>query len=215
MLIALKSSPHVASCVLAKMALVLARVPHTICCACIPPCSLSPFLSFILPRQLPLCGGFLNSIWNVPGNPRAPAWWRAVQSESGDLRKCRVAICKLAVVLMWWMSAITSTGLRASLLSLRWVVSDAGRPPFPGDDSPGWQWEHFWLVVNLVSIVNNIAFIIPLLGPDLLRTALEGSKPHAVPAGRTRLWTTTPRPRNPKHPNSKPAAADMERAPFV
>ena len=33
--------------------------------------------------QLPLCGGFLNSIWNVPGNPRAPAWWRAVEGEDG------------------------------------------------------------------------------------------------------------------------------------
>lgn len=52
-----------------------------------------------------------------------------------------------------------------------------------GLDAPGWQWEHFWLVVNFVSIVNNIAFIIPLLGADLLQTALDGSKPHAVPAG--------------------------------
>ena len=156
--------------------------------ACIPPCSLSPFLASVLPRQLPLCGGFLNSIWNVPGNPRAPAWWRAVQSESGEFRRCQCWCLQAGIGahVVWWMSAITSTGSRASLLYLRWVVSDTGRPPFAGDDSPGWHWEHFWLVVNLVSIVNNIAFIIPLLGPDLLRTALDGSKPHAVPAGCSR-----------------------------
>ena len=44
------------------------------------------------------------------------------------------------------------------------------------------RWEHFWLVVQGVSILNNIAYIIPLLGPDVLRQALINSQAHAVPA---------------------------------
>lgn len=81
--------------------------------------------------QLPLVGGVLNSVWNLPGNPHAPHWFRAVESASGR-------------------------------------------------DEPGWLWEHFWFVVNGVSILNNIVFIIPLLGTDVLQAALDNSTGGAV-----------------------------------
>ena len=90
-----------------------------------PPHAPHPATPALAP-QLPIVGGVLNSVWNLPGNPRVPHWFRAVESASGR-------------------------------------------------DEPGWLWEHFWLVVNGVSILNNIVFIIPLLGTDVLQAALDNS----------------------------------------
>ena len=88
--------------------------------------------------QLAFVGGVLNATWNLPGNPGAPAWFRAVGSLGASASAANAA--------------------------------------------PAWRWEHFWLVVNLVSILNNLAYILPLLGPTLLREALANSEAYATPA---------------------------------
>mmetsp|Transcript_41185 Transcript_41185/g.129367 ORF Transcript_41185/g.129367 Transcript_41185/m.129367 type:complete len:353 (-) Transcript_41185:164-1222(-) len=80
---------------------------------------------------LPIVGGFLNSVWNLPGNVATSDMIRVVRR--------------------------------------------------PAEES-GWCWEHFWMVNQGVSIVLNLAYILPHLGVDNLHHAIVSSSSSGLAA---------------------------------